>query len=157
MPRVAVVVPVHLADEAAAAFLPGALASLLDQALPDGEAVVVDDGSPRPVAPLLPEDRRLRLVRHDRNRGLGAALNSGLDTTSAPYVAYLPGDDLFTREHLASLAAALDADQEAALAVAGVRHHYNRMPGAGSRGSRCSWCRSCTGVPTTAGSSARSW
>jgi glycosyltransferase involved in cell wall biosynthesis len=125
-PAVTVVVPVHLADDVDAAFLPGALGSLLAQTLQGWEAVVVDDGSPRPVAALLPEDARVRVVRSEANRGLGAALNTGLEQARAPYVAYLPGDDLLAPEHLATLAAALDADPGAGLAVAGVRHSYNR-------------------------------
>ena len=125
-PDVTVVVPVHLADPTAAAFLPGALASLLGQSLENWEAVVVDDGSSLPVAPLLPADARIRLLRSEANRGLGAALNTGLDAARAAYVAYLPGDDLLAPEHLATLAATLDAEPEAVLAVAGVRHSYNR-------------------------------
>jgi hypothetical protein len=125
-PRVCVVVPVYLPDAAAAAFLPAAIDSLLSQRLRDWEAVVVDDGSREPVEPLLPADPRLRLLRHDRNRGLGAALNTGLDATTALYVAYLPADDLVTADHLETLAAALDTDPSVVLAVAGVRHHYNR-------------------------------
>ena len=126
MPAVSVVIPVFAADPAAASFLPAALASLLGQRLTDWEGVVVDDGSPQPVASVLPDDDRLRAVRHERNLGLGAALNTGLETTSAPLVAYLPADDLLTPEHLESLAAALRANPEAAMAVSGVRHHYNR-------------------------------
>jgi glycosyltransferase involved in cell wall biosynthesis len=126
VPVVSVVVPAWLPDATASAFLPAALESLLAQTLTDWEAVVVDDGSPLPVAPLVPEDPRLTVVRHPRNLGLGAALNTGLDATGAPYVAYLPHDDLWTPEHLATLVAALDAEAGAALAVAGVRHHYNR-------------------------------
>jgi glycosyltransferase involved in cell wall biosynthesis len=125
-PLVSVVVPAHLADASQAAFLPAALDCLLAQTLGDWEAVVVDDGSPLPVEPLVPTDPRIRLVRHDCNRGLGAALNTGLDATTARYVAYLPVDDLTVPGHLAALAGALDADDEAALAVAGVRHSYNR-------------------------------
>ena len=125
-PAVTVVVPVHLADDVDAAFLPAALASLLAQTLDGWEALVVDDGSPRPVAPLLPDDPRVRLVRTEVNRGLGAALNTGLEQGRASYVAYLPADDLLLPEHLATLAAALDADPGAGLAVAGVRHRYNR-------------------------------
>jgi glycosyltransferase involved in cell wall biosynthesis len=121
-PPVSVVLPVHDAH----AWLPAALGSLLAQQFSHWEAVVVDDGSPRPVAPLLPDDPRVRLVVHDRNRGLGAALNTGLGETSGTYVAYLPADDLWAPEHLATLVAALEADAEAGLAVAGVRHHYNR-------------------------------
>jgi hypothetical protein len=126
VPAVSVVVPAHLADASQAAFLPAALDALLAQTLQDWEAVVVDDGSPLPVEPLLPHDPRVRLARHDRNRGLGTALNTGLDATTAPYVAYLPVDDLIVPEHLATLAAALDGDSTAGLAVAGVRHSYNR-------------------------------
>jgi glycosyltransferase involved in cell wall biosynthesis len=124
--RVAVLVPVYLADATTSSFLPGALASLLAQQMTDWEAVIVDDGSPHSVRPLLPEDPRLRLVRSDRNQGLGAALNLGLAATSAPYVAYLPADDLLAPEHLETLAAALDANPEAVLALSGVRHSYNR-------------------------------
>jgi hypothetical protein len=129
-PVVSVVVPAWLPDVTAAAFLPAALDSLLAQTLSGWQAVVVDDGSPVPVGPLVPDDPRLRVVRHKRNRGLGAALNTGLDATTAPYVAYLPHDDLLAAEHLATLVAALDGDPGAALAVAGVRHHYNRYAGA---------------------------
>ncbi len=125
MPSVSVVVPVYL-DRPAAAFLPAAMDSLLAQELTDWEAVVVDDGSPAPVEPLLPDDPRVRLVRHERNRGLGAALNTGLAHARAARIAYLPADDLLAPQHLAALAAALDRDPTAALAVAGVRHHYNR-------------------------------
>ena len=125
-PVVSVVVPAHLADASHAAFLPAALDCLLAQTLQDWEAVVVDDGSPLPVEPLLPTDLRIRLARHDRNRGLGAALNSGLEATRGRYVAYLPVDDLIMPEHLSTLAAALDADDAASLAVTGVRHSYNR-------------------------------
>ncbi|MFP5347161.1 MAG: glycosyltransferase family 2 protein [Actinomycetes bacterium] len=125
-PAVSVVVPVHLADAATAAFLPTALDCLVTQRLADWEAVVVDDGSPVEVEPLLPEDSRVRLVRHERNLGLGGALNTGLRHSAAPYVAYLPADDLVTPDHLATLVAALDGDPAAVLAVAGVRHHYNR-------------------------------
>ncbi|PRY49987.1 glycosyl transferase family 2 [Geodermatophilus tzadiensis] len=100
--RVAVLVPVH--DQAA--FLPRALESLLAQEETAWEAVVVDDGSREPVA--VPADPRLRLVRTADNRGLGAALNTALDGTAAPVVAYLPADDVWFPAHLATLLAALD-------------------------------------------------
>jgi hypothetical protein len=105
-------------------FLPSAVASLRAQALTDWELVVVDDGSPGDVAAALGDaldDPRVRLVRHPGNRGLGAALNRGLDETTAPLVAYLPADDLLHRGHLAALVAALGDDD--VLAVTGVRHH----------------------------------
>ena len=111
-PRVAVLVPVH----EQAAFLPRALGSLLAQDLTDLECVVVDDGSSD--GPQVPDDPRVRLLRHDRNRGLGAALNTALDATTAPVVAYLPADDAWDAGHLTALLSALgDGD----LVSSGVR------------------------------------
>ena len=114
------VVPVHDQE----AWLPAALHSLRAQALTDWECVVVDDGSPGDVAAALGnalDDPRVRLERLERNQGLGAALNRGLDLTTAPYVAYLPADDRMLADHLETLVAALDEAPEAPLAVAGVR------------------------------------
>ena len=119
--RVAVVVPVHDQE----AWLPAALHSLRAQTLHEWECVVVDDGSPGDVLAALgdaADDPRVRVERLPRNAGLGAALNRGLDLTSAPVVAYLPADDRMHAEHLATLLAALDDAPEAPLAVAGVRH-----------------------------------
>ncbi|MDP9417314.1 MAG: glycosyltransferase family 2 protein, partial [Actinomycetota bacterium] len=125
MPRVAVIVPSYEAQ----AFLPRALDSLLAQTYDDWEAVLVDDGSPTPVADVAKpwlEDPRIRLEQLPDNTGLGRALNVGLDASSAPYVTYLPADDVLHADHLASLAAALDAEPGAVLAISGVRQSYNR-------------------------------
>src|SRR3954452_16325756 len=132
-PRVSVVMPTYDQD----AWLPGAVESLLAQTLRDWELIVVDDGSPGDTAAALGAaggDERIRLERLPGNRGLGAALNHGLALPSGAYVAYLPSDDRLHAEHLATLAAALDADPGAVLACAGVRHDETdaapgRIPG----------------------------
>jgi glycosyltransferase involved in cell wall biosynthesis len=134
--RVAVILPTHRH----AAFVRRALDSLIGQSFADWEAVVVDDGSPDETAalvvPYVRRDPRVRLERLPENVGLGAALNVGLDLTTAPLVAYLPTDDVWYADHLASLVAILDDHPEAPLAYAGLRHHYNRealepLPGDG--------------------------
>ena len=112
-----------------AAFLLRAVASLRNQTLTDWELIVVDDGSTDDTPALLSQlsaDPRIRMERLERNRGLGAALNRGLDLARAPRIAYLPSDDVYYRDHLASLVAVLDTHPEAVLAMAGVRHHHNR-------------------------------
>ena len=132
-PRVSVVMPTYDQD----AFLPAAVHSLRSQSLEDWELVIVDDGSPGDTAAALAdalEDPRITLVAQGRNTGLGAALNRGLDETSGAYVAYLPSDDRYFVDHLATLVAALDAHPDAPLACAGVRHHEHqsataRIPG----------------------------
>ena len=124
-PLIAVIMPTYQQ----AAFLPRAVHSLLAQTEHRWELVIVDDGSPddtrETVEPFL-VDRRIRYVRRAENDGLGRALNDGIDATTAPFIAYLPSDDMVQRDHLASLLERLCDDLTAAMAVAGVRHHYNR-------------------------------
>jgi hypothetical protein len=124
-PRVSVLMPTY----EQASFIPRALDSLRAQSLAQWEAIIVDDGSRDDtrdaVAPWL-ADARIRYIRLERNTGLGHALNVALAQARAPYVAYLPSDDVFYREHLARLVALLDRAPAAVLAHAGMRLHYNR-------------------------------
>lgn len=84
------------------ALLVHAVASVLAQDWTDFECLVVDDGSP--VAPSLPADPRVRLVRHSENRGLPTALNTGLDAAKGDFVTFLDDDDLYTPDRLSAVA-----------------------------------------------------
>src|SRR5947209_5721465 len=124
-PRISVLMPTYKQEP----FIRRAISSLLAQTLADWELLIVDDGSPdgtgAAVAPYL-ADPRVTYHRLEHNRGLGVALNWALDHSTAPLVAYLPSDDVYYADHLATLAARLSADPGAVLAYSGVRHHYNR-------------------------------
>jgi hypothetical protein len=98
-PRASVLMPVF----AQASFVPRAVASLLAQDVTDWELVVVDDGSPDDVAARLPADPRIQMLQNAVNRGLGAALNVGLDAARSDVVAYLPADDVWHAGHLRTL------------------------------------------------------
>lgn len=132
-PSVTVVMPTF----EQATFVARALDSLLAQSLTDWEAVIVDDGSrdatPEVVAPYL-EDVRIRYYRLPDNTGLGHALNFGIGKACANLIACLPSDDVYYRDHLAQLKAALDARTDAVLACSGIRHHYNRSAPAAIEG-----------------------
>ncbi len=117
-----------------AAFLRRALDSLRAQTFTDWELIVVDDGSTDETTELLAALRddarvrvRVRVHRFAENRGLGAALNAAMDDARGEYVAYLPSDDLYHAEHLASLVASLDGEPGAVLAHSGVRYRYNKI------------------------------
>lgn len=135
-PRVSVLMPVHNG----AAFVRRALDSLWAQTFTEWELVIVDDGSTdETAAALVPytDDPRVSLVRFAENRGLGAALNAAMDTARADLIAYLPADDVYYPEHLASLVALLvehDAEPGMILAHSGVRYHYNRYADAAPPG-----------------------
>jgi glycosyltransferase involved in cell wall biosynthesis len=90
-PRVSVVIPVFNRPAA----VRRAIGSVLTQTFQDFEIVVVDDGSTddTPSAVAAFADPRIRLIRHERKRGGSAARNTGIQASSAQYVAFLDSDD----------------------------------------------------------------
>lgn len=87
--------------------------SVLDQSFGDLELVIVDDGSTdgsvKACEKLRSDDPRVRLVVHDGNRGIAAARNSGLASSSGAYVGFLDQDDVWLPGKLEAQVAALDA------------------------------------------------
>src|SRR5262249_35483106 len=66
-------------------------------ACPDGfELVIVDDGSsdatPAAAAALAAQHSEVRVVTHERNRGLTAALRTGFYAARGEYVIFIPAD-----------------------------------------------------------------
>jgi len=123
VPAVSVVMPTHRQ----AAFVPRSIASLLAQRVEAWELIVVIDGPDADAEVALQPflaDPRIRVLRLPDNRGFGAALNAGLDEARSEAVAYLPSDDVYYPEHLATLLTALSRTPGAAFAYSGVRHHH---------------------------------
>ena len=89
-PQVSVVIPVWRASPEAPCWLDEALDSVRAQSFAGWEVIVVDDGSPVPVAPAIADD--VVLVR-ERNTGPGGARNSGAALARGEFVAYLDSDD----------------------------------------------------------------
>lgn len=125
LPRVSVIMPTY----GQAAFIRRAVESLLAQTIADWELVIVNDGSPDDtelvLGPML-SDRRISYALLEHNLGYAAAINLGMTLARASVIAYLPSDDVYHPEHLASLLATLKANPLAILAFSGARHHYNR-------------------------------
>lgn len=93
-PSVSVIVLAFDEEENAEAVL-GELAAWLDAHEPEAEIVFVDDGSrdrTSEVAARVLASRRHVLVRHETNRGMGAAIKSGVRASHAPWVTFLPCD-----------------------------------------------------------------
>jgi glycosyltransferase involved in cell wall biosynthesis len=101
--RISVVIPAYNAS----AFLPATLQSVLDQSLPPGEIIVVDDGSTDDTAAIATAfgARVISVV----NGGPSAARNVGTRAACGEYIAFLDADDLWVREKLEAQLAALEA------------------------------------------------
>jgi glycosyltransferase involved in cell wall biosynthesis len=91
---VTVVVPVL--DEEAAVL---ATLDALDQALAPGpsayEIIVVDDGSRDRTPGLLAARAGIRVLRHERSRGYGAALKTGIRLAQYPWIAVIDADGTY--------------------------------------------------------------
>lgn len=107
---VSICVPAYRADR----FLAATLESVRRQTHPQWELIVVEDGSQDRTREIvaafnLTVTQPVRYLRHERNRGLPVARNTGIAAARHPWVALLDSDDLWQPHHLASLAARAQA------------------------------------------------
>lgn len=114
-----------------------AIDSALSQTYSAIDVVVVDDGSSDDTMDVLAryaDEPRLRVVRHERNRGANAAKNTGIDQVPAhvPYFMLLDSDDLFLPGAVSTLVAVLDADVDRAYSMA--IGWARAIPGGGDKG-----------------------
>jgi len=103
VPTVTVYIPAYNVAE----FLARAIESLLAQTHPADEIIVIDDGSQDATVEIAHRYLQVTLVRHDVNRGLGAARNTGVRTARNEFVASLDADCIAEPEWLAALVDAL--------------------------------------------------
>ena len=107
-PEITAVIPTHNRRD----LLLLTLQSVLRQRNVNLEVVVVDDGSAddtRAVVTAI-EDRRVRLICHDRSTGVSTARNHGAQEAEGRWLAFCDDDDLWAPDKLArQLAAAAEA------------------------------------------------
>ena len=125
-PEVSVIIPHYRGKR----FIGAAIESVLTQDA-DTEVIAVDDGSgDESVATLdVLAGPRVRVVHHEKNRGIAAARNTGLQHARAELVAFLDQDDLWLPGFVKSRRAILDSDAGIGLVFGDllVLHHSGRL------------------------------
>jgi GT2 family glycosyltransferase len=110
---VGVVIPVH----GFSPYLVQTLDAVIGQDPPPVDVVVVDDGSPTPLALPAEHEDAVRLVRLDERRGPGAARNAGIGVLDpdVDLVAFCDHDDVWTPGYLAAHARGLEHHPDASI------------------------------------------
>lgn len=92
MPELSIIVPVYRAE----AFLHKCAESILSQTFGDLELILVDDGSPDRSGEICDEiarkDSRVQVI-HEKNSGVGAARNRGLEAAGGKWIGFVDSDD----------------------------------------------------------------
>jgi glycosyltransferase involved in cell wall biosynthesis len=97
-PAISIVIPIYNT----APFLADAIQSILDQTFKDFECIIINDGSTDDSDQILRsfQDKRIRYLQNDGNRGIVYTLNRGIDEAVGSYIARMDGDDLSVNDRL---------------------------------------------------------
>jgi len=81
-----------------------AIESVLNQSFSNFEIIVVNDAG-EDVSDIINSfsDPRIKYFKHQKNKGLAAARNSGINNSTGKYIAYLDDDDAYYPMHLITL------------------------------------------------------
>lgn len=99
MPAISVIIPVYKVEP----YLDACVASVAAQTFSDLEILLVDDGSPDNCPALCDawakKDPRVRVI-HQKNGGLSAARNTGIEAATGKFLTFVDSDDLLEPDTL---------------------------------------------------------
>lgn len=108
--RISIVMPTYNDGK----FIRKSINSILEQSYIYFELIVVIDGSKDDTEDILREfkDSRIKVLKHKKNQGIGAALNTGFNIARGEYMTYMSSDCWVEHNWLEKLVEALDRYQE---------------------------------------------
>ncbi|WP_291086313.1 glycosyltransferase family 2 protein [Flavobacterium sp. BFFFF1] len=124
-PLISIIVPCYNQGD----FLDTALQSVADQAYPNWECMIVNDGSTDHTAEIalrwVERDSRFRYT-YKKNGGLSSARNCGIDKANGQYIQFLDSDDFIDKEKLLASIQVFKEDFDAEIVVSDFRMFVNR-------------------------------
>ncbi len=101
MPLFSVVIPLYNKEN----YIKNTLNSVLNQNFTDYEIIVVEDCSTDSSFKMASEvlSDKIRIVKHEKNKGLSASRNTGIKNAKSDYIAFLDADDLWEDNFLSEV------------------------------------------------------
>ncbi len=132
IPKISVVIPTHNRPDR----VKNAIQSVVDQSFKDIEIIVVDDAGEKSAESVVRciNDDRIIYIRHKKNRGGGAARNTGIKKARAEYVAFLDDDDEWFPKKLEKQFDVFEKHKEdVGFVFCGIRLYYEGKDGYGDQ------------------------
>jgi glycosyltransferase involved in cell wall biosynthesis len=101
-PLVSVIIPVYNGEQ----YVKSCLDMMVAQSYKNLEIIVIDDGSADQSAAMT-EGYPIKLVKHEKNRGLSAARNTGIDVAKGEFVHFMDVDDEINSDYYKSMVEAI--------------------------------------------------
>ena len=100
--KISVIIPVHNAEK----YLEKAVQSIMLQSYPDWELFLIESGSEDAslelCRKLAGKDQKIQVIE-EKNRGIGAARNTGLRNAAGEYIVFVDADDYLARTGVATM------------------------------------------------------
>tara|TARA_B100001093_G_scaffold367805_1_gene352712 strand:- start:13936 stop:14967 length:1032 start_codon:yes stop_codon:yes gene_type:complete len=97
-PKVSVIMSVYNGEK----YVKEAIESVLAQSFKEFEFIIIDDGSTDSSVATVTgyDDKRIRFLKNDKNRGLAYSLNQGIEEANGKYIARMDSDDICLENRL---------------------------------------------------------
>ena len=121
-PELSIIVPIYKVEK----YLDECIQSILGQTFTDLELILVDDGSPdacpQMCDAIAEQDSRVRVI-HQKNGGLSAARNTGIEAARGNWLGFVDSDDFVAPDFYEKLYnAAVNADADCAICSVQLTH-----------------------------------
>jgi glycosyltransferase involved in cell wall biosynthesis len=113
MPFFSVIIPLYNKEK----FVENAVNSILQQTFSDFEIIIVEDCSTDKSWDIVLKinSEKIKIVQHEKNKGLSASRNTGIKNSKANYVTFLDADDVWKSTYLEKIHALIQQFPEAKL------------------------------------------
>lgn len=125
---VSVIIPIYNVEQ----YLEKCLDSVINQTYKDLEIICVNDCSPDNSAQILLEyaqrDTRIKIVNREKNGGLSAARNTGLDEAKGEYVYFIDSDDWIDLDYIEKMVSAITFSKTDVVVNTNVIQEFENKP-----------------------------